>query len=220
MLLHHDQLRNRILAHRGWWSGKCDKNSASAFVRALEAGFGIETDIRDFNGGLVISHDPPTAKAPQMTLGQFLHLYKEVGKTGWLALNVKADGLALLARQAIREFDIENFFMFDMSVPDMRMYLRESLPVFTRRSDMEPSPSYFSQSAGVWLDALEIPYSPAEWISEAISTKRCCVVSPELHGRPHHEAWRNWRESLDFVRDDRIMICTDLPDLALAHFAH
>lgn len=38
---------------------KNEQNKLVAFKRAINFGFGIETDIRDFNGKLVISHDLP-----------------------------------------------------------------------------------------------------------------------------------------------------------------
>lgn len=50
-----------ILAHRGWWTSREDQNSLDALTRALTAGFGVETDIRDCAGRLVVSHDMPTA---------------------------------------------------------------------------------------------------------------------------------------------------------------
>ena len=48
-----------ILAHRGCWGQSVKRNSFEALKRALEEGFGIETDFRDCNGVIVISHDPP-----------------------------------------------------------------------------------------------------------------------------------------------------------------
>ena len=48
-----------ILAHRGFWTEPAEKNSREALERAFREGFGIETDIRDRNGALVVSHDPP-----------------------------------------------------------------------------------------------------------------------------------------------------------------
>jgi glycerophosphoryl diester phosphodiesterase len=59
-------MRSRILAHRGYWLEPGEKNSLSAFRRAFEGGFGIETDIRDLDGELVVSHDPPTRRNAPM----------------------------------------------------------------------------------------------------------------------------------------------------------
>jgi hypothetical protein len=47
--------------------------------------------------------------------------------------------------------------------------------------------------------------------------KEVCLVSPELHGRPHEPMWEMVRAAgLD--RDAGIMLCTDLPDRARSFF--
>ena len=51
--------RCNILAHRGVWGSKEEQNSRSAIKHALAGGFGIETDIRDHDGQVVLSHDVP-----------------------------------------------------------------------------------------------------------------------------------------------------------------
>ncbi len=81
-----------ILAHRGCWRENSEKNTRAAFLRAFEAGYGIETDVRDLDGELVVSHDP--ARRGAMRWGELLDLYVEHGAPGQLAINIKADGLA------------------------------------------------------------------------------------------------------------------------------
>ena len=51
--------KSNILAHRGLWFCEEEKNSSNALFKALDLGFGIETDVRDLCGELIISHDPP-----------------------------------------------------------------------------------------------------------------------------------------------------------------
>ena len=51
--------RCNILAHRGVWGSKEEQNSRSAIRHALVGSFGIETDIRDHDGQVVLSHDIP-----------------------------------------------------------------------------------------------------------------------------------------------------------------
>ena len=46
-----------IISHRGYWFKNSEKNSDLAFRRSFSLSFGTETDIRDFDGELVISHD-------------------------------------------------------------------------------------------------------------------------------------------------------------------
>ena len=38
----------KIISHRGWWRAEIEKNTPRAFQRTLSAGFGTETDVRDF----------------------------------------------------------------------------------------------------------------------------------------------------------------------------
>ena len=47
-----------VLAHRGYWENIFEKNSELSIKKAFDKGYGIESDIRDFNKKLVISHDP------------------------------------------------------------------------------------------------------------------------------------------------------------------
>lgn len=212
-------MRSRILAHRGYWLEAAEKNSLTAFRRAFEGGFGIETDIRDLDGELVISHDPPASRNAPMPFSAFLDLYRSMKADGWLALNIKADGLAQAVAAQLAEYGVANAFVFDMSVPDMRGYLKIGATTFTRRSDVETAPSYYAPSQGVWLDCFEIPYSPGEWIRQVLADdKRAALVSPELHGRSHEAAWAEWRETVNMAEDDRVMLCTDIPEAALNYF--
>ena len=55
----------KILAHRGCWNTEIKSNSPQAIRSALERGFGFESDLRDYSGKLVISHDMNYAKKPK-----------------------------------------------------------------------------------------------------------------------------------------------------------
>ncbi|MES1201246.1 MAG: hypothetical protein ABUS57_07325 [Pseudomonadota bacterium] len=213
-------MKHRILAHRGFWTTPIEKNSREAILRAFDQGYGIETDVRDLDGALVISHDPPRRSGDLMDIGAFLDLYRRAGTDGWLALNIKADGLAEPLKRALAAAEVTRYFVFDMSVPDHRMQLRAGLMSFTRRSDIEPAPALYEASAGVWLDAFDISHAPAAWVAETLRDgKAAALVSPELHGRPHQTAWAEWRAALDLAKNEAVMLCTDLPDQALAFFA-
>lgn len=211
-----------ILAHRGLWETPTEKNTRGALRRALDEGFGIETDIRDFDGQLVISHDPPRAEA--MHLDDFLDDCILSRGSGPLALNIKADGLqsALAEALADRRIGPDRYFVFDMAVPDALGYLRLKMPCFTRQSELEPIPAFIDQSTGIWLDCFQ-----TDWINEADILTHCAagrqvaVVSPELHGRAHQNAWEKWRNADRELRQrgrDNLLICTDYPRKARAYF--
>lgn len=61
-----------ILSHRGYWLKESEKNSIAAFKRSFSMGFGTETDVRDRDGQLVISHD--SANRQCVTLDTFFQL--------------------------------------------------------------------------------------------------------------------------------------------------
>lgn len=213
-------MKGRILAHRGHWSAPEEKNQPVALERALVAGYGIETDIRDLDGTLVISHDPASSAERPMPVEAFFELYRSLGSDGWLALNIKADGLSKPLKAMLDRARIGNAFVFDMSVPETRNCLAAQLRVFTRRSDIEPHPPLLERSEGIWLDCFEIPHAPAAWAWETMAAGRvAALVSPELHRRAHLEAWSEWRAAIDFGREPLAMLCTDLPDMAYSFFA-
>ena len=207
-----------VISHRGFWRARRQMNSPEAFVRSFKLGFGTETDVRDLDGRLVISHD--VARAGCLSFRDFIGLYLRYGRGLPLALNVKADGLQELLKAALRKYGIRNYFFFDMSVPDMRHYLRHKLRVFTRQSEYEREPALYAAARGVWLDEFE-----SHWITEREmrrhrrAGKRVCIVSPELHGRSHLREWKHYRamERRTGIRD--VLLCTDYPGEARAFFA-
>ncbi len=205
-----------ILAHRGWWLRPEEKNSRAAIERAFEAGYGVETDIRDLDGEVVISHDPPR-RGGLMTLQQLLVMFKAAGQPGLLALNVKADGLQRAVANALTTAGVERYFLFDMSVPDTLGYLRAGLTTFTRLSDHEPAPALLEQASGVWLDAFERDWFGASDVMPLVQRqKRVALVSPELHGRAHAPVWDRWRDEFPPDLIAKLLLCTDFPADAAA----
>lgn len=215
----------RILAHRGWWTTPGEKNARSAFERAFSAGYGIETDIRDCDGQLVVCHDLPAYTADrdlQMRFSDFLDLYTSFPARPMLALNVKSDGLAANLQAVLTDRRINEYFVFDMSVPDTLAYLHAGMPVFTRRSEFETGSVLDDRADGLWLDAFESSHVSGEAITSHVKAgTTVAIVSPELHKRPHLVAWHEWREcwlKLPKTDRDKTMLCTDHPDEAAAFF--
>lgn len=206
----------KILSHRGYWREPAEKNGVIAFRRTFELGFGTETDVRDLNGRLVISHDPATEGA--MPLSTFLELSKAHGSPLPLAINVKSDGLAALLRQEMNAHGVLDWFVFDMSIPDMRWHLKESNPVFTRMSEVERSPAWLDEASGVWLDAFENHWYDIEVPKDLLAMgKQVCVVSPELHRRPHLPYWE-WLKKHGLHQHQAMLLCTDFPEEARSFF--
>ena len=83
----------------------------------VENGFGLETDIRDYKGELVISHDIPEGGC--LPFQRLLEIHRDLNSTLLLALNIKSDGLHGAIGELLKKYNVTNCFVFDMSVPDM-----------------------------------------------------------------------------------------------------
>jgi len=201
-----------VISHRGYWKDPAEKNQPIAFHRSFDAGFGTETDVRDVAGRLVISHDMP--KGHELSLEAMLDIL--AGRDLPMAMNIKADGLAVALKTAMSARGLTKWFTFDMSVPETVVQLRLGLPVFTRASEYEPRPALYDQATGVWLDAFV-----SDWFTEAdIASflqdgKRVAIVSPELHGRDHLPLWTRLGTS-PLRHHPKLLICTDFPEDAQA----
>lgn len=212
--------RASILAHRGWFKNPSEKNSTVSLSRAIDEGFGIETDIRDHNGRIVISHDPPTDTTNHTTIDWLLESIKKANRHGRHAINVKADGLANQLTDAILRsgLDKETFFAFDMSVPDALAYIKAGFPVYSRISELEIAPSFLDDCKGVWVDSFTGHFPQVKMAEDLIQKGiRAALVSPELHNREHSALWEEIKEA-ELHKSSLFELCTDHPDQAFTFF--
>ena len=140
----------KIISHRGYWKLNEEKNSSLAFERSFSLNFGTETDIRDNNEKLVISHD--IANSTAITVDHFFNLFNSYQSDLPLALNIKADGLQTKLKALLEKYLIKNYFVFDMSIPDTLGYIKNNLIFFSRQSEYEPTPVFYNECDGIWLD--------------------------------------------------------------------
>jgi glycerophosphoryl diester phosphodiesterase len=202
------ELRNRILAHRGFWTDQSgskvlEQNSKDAISRAFELGFGVEIDIRDFDGELVLAHDLATKQSQRISEIELDSCHSTI------ALNVKSDGLIPL----IRSFELGkiqkiNHFFFDMSFPEQRKYFEAGLSVAIRTSEFEnvevSDPHY------IWLDSFIDDWYVEDFrFFTNFQNSIICIVSPELHNRPFGPIWEQLIPY--FIELPNILICTDFP---------
>ena len=96
----------QIIAHRGFWKTPEEKNTRAAMIRAIECGYGFETDFRDCGGKVLISHNPPVGN--ELSADELFRLYAESGSKETLALNIKADGLQGMMLELLKKHGVEN----------------------------------------------------------------------------------------------------------------
>lgn len=211
----------QFLAHRGFWfdsSGKVlEKNSLASMRRAFDCGFGIEIDLRDAAGRIVVSHDLPDGT--EYPFEEVLKIYP-AEKNLLMALNIKSDGLQAELATLLRRYNIRSFFVFDMSIPDTIGYMREGVRYYTRQSEYEPEPALYEQANGVWVDIFLQDWPESGVLERHLnSNKAVCLVSPELHRREQYDFWDKIKGSGLIERfPETLSLCTDYPEEAQRFF--
>lgn len=204
----------KFIAHRGFWKLESEKNSLKAIQRAVDNGYGFETDFRDCAGQVLISHNPP--RGNEITAEVVFKLYQQFGLQEPLALNIKADGLQDMMKDLLEKYHITNYFFFDMSICDTVIYVEKKLKIASRLSEYEQEMPFYKDSSTVWIDYFN---SDGPTIQKVIQTlddgKNACVVSPELHKRPFMKLWS---QLLPYANEERLFLCTDFPDKASEYF--
>ena len=207
----------KILAHRGYWKENIEGNSPKAIRMALENGYGFESDVRDYCERIVISHNIATASAQDVE--EVFQWLQEFDDKYTFAINIKADGLKDILHSFLTIYNIHNYFLFDMSVPQMVEFREMGLRYFTRQSEVEPEPCMYDAAAGVWIDG----FWSTDWITEELiaghleHNKDVCLVSPDLHGKNDYKVF--WQKLKNYNLDtEQLLLCTDYPDEAKEFF--
>tara|TARA_B110000263_G_C15159886_1_gene441928 strand:+ start:187 stop:831 length:645 start_codon:yes stop_codon:yes gene_type:complete len=210
----------KIISHRGLWHKPLEQNTLISFKNSIDNNFGFEIDIRSFNGNLVVSHDPLNIKKKFIDFKDILTYHKKVNSDVIVAINVKEDGLNTLIKQALKEFKIKNYFVFDMSIPDMITYSKSNINFYTRQSEYEKYPALYDEASGVWLDEFYQHWIDEKIVQSHISNgKNLCIVSPDLHKRDFINEWEEYKKILfSSNQSDQLMICTDYPEKAEKFF--
>lgn len=210
----------KIISHRGYWTKVSEKNTERSFIRSFSLGFGTETDIRDYNGNLVISHDIPSSDS--MSLDYFFQLFNqfEAKLQIPLALNVKADGLQKKISELLEKFHISNYFIFDMSIPDLKVSVNCGLKSFIRLSEYETDLPFYDSITGIWLDSFDSVWYSSDTVKRHVDQgKTVCIVSAELHKRDHFGHWEFLARN-GIHKMDNIILCTDFPVIAKEYFKY
>ena len=125
-----------------------------------------------------------------------------------------------MLKKKLDQYNVLNYFVFDMSVPDCLNYRKEELIYYTRQSEIECNPFLYEDSYGIWLDCFYKDWIDKETILFHYGNKKnMCIVSPELHGRPYKEAWQTYKDIMKSNPNIEISICTDYPTEAKEYFA-
>jgi hypothetical protein len=168
--------------------------------------YGIECDVWNYNGQLVLSHDAPNENS--LNFNEMLKL-----NLPFYAINVKSTDMI-----ALNGIDITNpnYFIFDCPVPEAIRLAKLGLNVFTRISEYEPHPSFLNLAKGVWIDQFIGEWVEKtdiyHWLNKGL---KVAIVSPELHGREYKLFWQKLK-GMDL--NDDVYLCTKYPEEAESFF--
>ncbi len=202
----------QIIAHRGLWKNRAEPNSLGAIEAAFASGFGVETDVRSFEGKLYLSHDAIIDPRRPARMDDFLQLAKKFPKAP-VFLNIKEDGLVTLLSGFREQFDQCQVAFFDMSVPQLVQFAKVFPPsqLSTRFSEFETVPSGLEWCDWIWVDAFKKDLQGNDVIKLCSSyQKKLAFVSPELHGRGEKDFWNALRVTKT-AENANHAICTDFP---------
>ena len=211
-----------ILAHRANLAGPKPalENSFAATQRALELGFGLETDLRrDPQHRFYIAHDPQPWTA-ENDFGKFAALFRNFSDRT-IAMNVKELGYEadLIALQASGDlggcpfyFDFE---LLEPKTPGRAQFLLQKLPggestvMAARLSDRGESLTQCLAipSRVVWADEFDSLWLTRREV-EAVHAagRKFYAISPELHGFDEAVRLKRWQQFKDWQIDG---LCTD-----------
>ena len=183
--------------------------NSRAQLREVPPEYGVEVDIRDQDGRLVLQHDPFMAGENfEELLGEYHH--------GTLILNIKSERTEFKVLELLSRYGIRDYFFLDSSFP--MSYLLASKGernIALRFSEFEGFDTILAMKdriTWVWVDCFtKLPITPESYAILKGAGLKLCLVSPELQGRP--EDIEPYRDYLSRHRITFDAICTKIQNV-------
>ena len=169
----------------------------------IDKNFGMEIDIRDHNGELVLSHDIPDSSS-LIKLDDFL---TKIDTNKLLALNIKSAEIEKNLKKIVSDFNLKNYFTFDWAIPSLIKAQKNNLICAFRLSEFEKE--LFPNCSWIWIDSFKEIWYDAKTLTDLKNKGfKLALVSPELHNRT------NDLEKFEKIVNTGLAdaICTDNPE--------
>jgi len=143
---------------------------------------GVEVDLRDYNGKLILSHDP-------FIEGELFEEYLEHYKHSFIILNIKSERIEYKVIDLLNKFNITEYMFLDSSFPMMyKLSTEGEKNIAVRYSQFESIYTVVKVERMfkyVWVDCFtKLPLNTYIHQLMKINEYKVCIVSPELQGRP------------------------------------
>jgi hypothetical protein len=151
-------------------------------AEVFAAADGIEFDIRDSAGQIIVTHDP-------FSSGQlFADFLSFCVPNKFYIVNVKSEGIESVAISALEAAGIRQFFLLDCSIPAMvRLGRAGETRMAVRFSEYESLETVLSMAPfvqWVWVDVFaRLPLDAASASTIHNAGLKICLVSPELQAQ-------------------------------------
>jgi hypothetical protein len=146
---------------------------------------GMEFDIRDSDGLIMVTHDPFTKASDLET---FIIRLPKIDDFVYI-VNVKSEGIEYKAREILERNEIKNFFFLDSSFPTIAKMSKEGEKRFAIRASEYESIQTAVEMSGkvnwVWIDCFT-KFCPEQAMIAKGTGYNVCLVSPELHSHPDY----------------------------------
>jgi len=162
--------------------------------------YGIEIDLRDEGGELILAHDP-FVKGERFL--DFLKYYKHNG----LILNIKSERIEWKVLELLDQHKVQNYFFLDSSFPMMVALAQKGITKqalrFSEYESLETILAFKGKAQWVWVDCFtQYPLTQKSYKVLKENGFKLCLVSPELQGRfDDVEPTQKWLKSEQFLLD-------------------
>lgn len=173
--------------------------------------YGIEVDLRDSNGKIIVTHDPFT---DGIEFEKFLQNYKHK----FIILNIKSEGIEYEIRNILQKYNIRDYFFLDSSFPMIyKLANNGEKNIAIRLSEFENIQTVLNMAGlvkWVWIDCFTKLVLNKE-INKLLKLHNfnICLVSPELHNKNRTSEIEIYKK---YIIDNNIyldMICTKMQNI-------
>ena len=152
-----------------------------AGLETLPEKYGVEIDLRDENGTLILSHDPFSA-------GELFEDYLKNYRHGTMILNIKSERIEHRVLELINKYQIKSYFFLDSSFPMIfllsNMGEKNIALRFSEYEGMDTIRAMAGKVTWVWVDCFtQFPLTKGVYDEMKGLGYKLCMVSPELQGR-------------------------------------
>lgn len=176
-------------------------------LKTVPESMGIELDLRDQGGALILHHDP-------FSTGILFEDLLKAYRHAFIILNIKSEGIEEKVLELLAKYKIKHYFFLDVSFPALiKLWRAGEKNIAVRFSEYEPIEQCLAlkdKVSWVWVDCFnECPLDKQafEILREHF---KICLVSPELQKYPLDRIVE-LKEQLKEIEIDAV--CTKEPSL-------